>query len=71
MTSTACSGRAGYSDWTTSSGVCTRKEMTDLYVLEKVGFRKLRWKWNTGKKLDKGPNGDEWYISALLERPLV
>jgi hypothetical protein len=39
MTSTACSGRAGYSDWTTSSGVCTRKEMTDLYVLEKVGFR--------------------------------
>jgi hypothetical protein len=23
------------------------------------------------KKLDKGPNGDEWYISALLERPLV
>ena len=50
---------------------CTGKEMTEVYVpiIEKVGFRKLRW--NTGRKLDKGPNADEWYISALLERPMM
>lgn len=50
---------------------CTGKELTEVYVpiIEGVGFRKLRW--NTGKKLDKGPNADEWYISALLERPMM
>ncbi|PUZ53603.1 hypothetical protein GQ55_5G064600 [Panicum hallii var. hallii] len=50
---------------------CTGKELTEVYVpiIEKVGFRKLRW--NTGRKLDKGPNADEWYISALLERPMM
>jgi len=50
---------------------CTGKELTEVYVpiIEGVGFRKLRW--NTGRKLDKGPNADEWYISALLERPMM
>ncbi|KAL6840067.1 hypothetical protein ACP4OV_029877 [Aristida adscensionis] len=50
---------------------CTGKELTEVYVpiIEKVGFRKLRW--NTGKKLDKGPAADEWYLSALLERPMA
>ncbi|CAO1944144.1 unnamed protein product [Urochloa humidicola] len=53
--------------------VCTGKEMAEVYVpvIEEVGFRKLRW--NTGRKLDKGQgtNADEWYISALLERPMM
>ncbi|CAO1946839.1 unnamed protein product [Urochloa humidicola] len=51
--------------------VCTGKEMAEVYVpiIEGVGFRKLRW--NTGRKLDKEPNADEWYISALLERPMM
>ncbi|KAF8642736.1 hypothetical protein HU200_067117 [Digitaria exilis] len=50
---------------------CTGKELTEVYVpiIEKVGFRKLRW--NTGKKADKGASADEWYISALLERPMM
>ncbi|KAJ1286562.1 hypothetical protein BS78_03G362100 [Paspalum vaginatum] len=51
--------------------LCTGKELTEVYVpiIENVGFRKLRW--NTGKKLNKGPNADEWYVSALLERPMT
>ncbi|TVU36239.1 hypothetical protein EJB05_18164, partial [Eragrostis curvula] len=53
--------------------ICSGKEMADVYgsIIEKVGFRKLRW--NTGKKVDKGPkaDADEWYISALLERPMA
>nr|TKW18139.1 hypothetical protein SEVIR_5G413200v2 [Setaria viridis] len=45
---------------------CTGKEMAEVYV---PIIEKLRW--NTGKKLDKGSNADEWYISALLERPMM
>ncbi|KAJ1266931.1 hypothetical protein BS78_07G017700 [Paspalum vaginatum] len=34
-------------------------------LLDRVGFRKLRW--NTGR----GKGKDRWYISALLERPMA
>ncbi|CAL5009616.1 unnamed protein product [Urochloa decumbens] len=34
-------------------------------VVERVGFRKLRW--NTGRGKGKG----RWYISALLEKPMM
>jgi predicted methyltransferase len=38
-------------------------------MLDRVGFRKLRW--NTGRKLDGGAEKNEWYLSALLERPMT
>ncbi|XP_020090656.1 uncharacterized protein LOC109711796 [Ananas comosus] len=37
-------------------------------VIESVGFKKL--KWEVGRKLDRGPELKEMYISALLEKPL-
>ncbi|KAM0860615.1 hypothetical protein ACQ4PT_046434 [Festuca glaucescens] len=38
-------------------------------MLDRVGFRKLRW--NAGRKLDGGAEKNEWYLSALLERPMT
>lgn len=39
-------------------------------MIDRVGFKKLRW--NTGRKLyRKGNRDDEWYISALLEKPMT
>ncbi|XP_072972769.1 probable methyltransferase At1g29790 [Typha angustifolia] len=42
----------------------------DEYVslFESVGFGKVRWE--VGRKLDRGPELKEMYISALLEKPL-
>ncbi|KAG1330580.1 hypothetical protein COCNU_02G005480 [Cocos nucifera] len=37
-------------------------------VIESVGFKKVRWE--VGRKLDRGPELREMYISALLEKPL-
>jgi SAM-dependent methyltransferase len=37
-------------------------------VVESVGFRKRRWV--TRRKLDRGPERKEVYLSALLEKPL-
>ncbi|XP_073116275.1 probable methyltransferase At1g29790 [Elaeis guineensis] len=37
-------------------------------VIESVGFKKARWE--VGRKLDRGPELREMYISALLEKPL-
>ncbi|XP_047309278.1 probable methyltransferase At1g29790 [Impatiens glandulifera] len=48
---------------------CFGSQMNSTYVpmLDRVGFKRLRW--NVGKKLDKGK--DEWYFSALLEKPMT
>ncbi|KAL6659553.1 hypothetical protein ACP70R_003593 [Stipagrostis hirtigluma subsp. patula] len=42
-------------------------EVTYVPMFERIGFKKLRW--NAGRKLDRGIEMDEWYISALLEKP--
>uniref|UniRef100_A0A1D1YES4 Putative methyltransferase PMT21 n=1 Tax=Anthurium amnicola TaxID=1678845 RepID=A0A1D1YES4_9ARAE len=48
---------------------CLGEQMNATYVpmLDRVGFRRIRW--NAGRKLDRGPEKNEWYLSALLEKP--
>ncbi|CAN4110816.1 unnamed protein product [Withania somnifera] len=48
---------------------CLGSQLNVTYVpmLERVGFKKLRW--NAGMKLDRGIDKNEWYFSALLEKP--
>jgi len=45
------------------------EDQLKIYVpmIEKLGFNKL--KWSIGRKLDRGPQLKEMYISALLEKP--
>jgi len=38
-------------------------------IFDRVGFRRLRWK--AGRKLDLGAERNEWYVSALLEKPMT
>ncbi|XP_009781541.1 putative methyltransferase At1g29790 [Nicotiana tabacum] len=49
---------------------CLGTQLNATYVpmLERVGFKKLRWK--AGMKLDRGIDKNEWYFSALLEKPM-
>ncbi|RLN38776.1 uncharacterized protein C2845_PM01G30300 [Panicum miliaceum] len=48
---------------------CQEEEMAAyVEVVESVGFGKLRWV--TRRKLDRGPERKEMYLSALLEKPL-
>ncbi|WRX27115.1 Methyltransferase type 11 - like 10 [Theobroma cacao] len=48
---------------------CQGSQLNQTYVpmLGRIGFKKLRW--NSGKKLDRGVDKNEWYFSALLEKP--
>ncbi|KAH6772619.1 hypothetical protein C2S52_004575 [Perilla frutescens var. hirtella] len=50
---------------------CFGEQLNASYVpmLERVGFNRLRW--NTGMKLDRGIQKNEWYFSALLEKPMA
>ncbi|KAK9286702.1 hypothetical protein L1049_015105 [Liquidambar formosana] len=50
---------------------CLGSQLNQTYVpmLERTGFKKLRW--NAGMKLDRGINKNEWYFSALLEKPRI
>ncbi|KAK6119099.1 hypothetical protein DH2020_047142 [Rehmannia glutinosa] len=50
---------------------CFGSQLNSTYVpmFDRVGFRKLRW--NTGMKLDRGVEKNEWYFSALLEKPMT
>ncbi|EEF42997.1 ATRAD3, putative [Ricinus communis] len=50
---------------------CTGSQLNETYtpMLDSVGFKKLRW--NAGKKLDRGIHKNEWYFSALLEKPMT
>ncbi|VAH32756.1 unnamed protein product [Triticum turgidum subsp. durum] len=41
---------------------------TYVPILDRVGFRRLRWK--ASPKLDLGAERNEWYVSALLEKPM-
>ncbi|WOK97395.1 hypothetical protein Cni_G06103 [Canna indica] len=42
---------------------------TYVPMFERIGFGKLRWA--TGQKLDRGAERNEWYLSALLEKPMT
>ncbi|KAK4751880.1 hypothetical protein SAY87_020678 [Trapa incisa] len=48
---------------------CEGPQMNQTYapMIDKVGFRKIRW--SAGMKMDK--NRNEWYLSALLEKPMT
>lgn len=50
---------------------CFGSQLNATYVpmFDRVGFRKLRW--NTGMKFDRGIDKNEWYFSALLEKPMT
>nr|XP_010930345.1 uncharacterized protein LOC105051544 [Elaeis guineensis] len=50
---------------------CIGKQLNSTYVpmFDRIRFKKLRW--NAGRKLDKGIDKDEWYVSALLEKPMT
>ena len=45
----------------------TQLDATYLPMFDRIGFKKLRW--HAGRKLDRGIHMDEWYISALLQKP--
>lgn len=46
---------------------CLGPQLNGTYVpmFDRVGFKRMRW--NVGRKVDRG--GNEWYFSALLEKP--
>ncbi|KAL1540739.1 putative methyltransferase At1g29790 [Salvia divinorum] len=49
---------------------CVGDELENVYtpLIESVGFRKVQWE--VGRKLDRGEELNEMYLSALLEKPL-
>ncbi|KAH7837474.1 hypothetical protein Vadar_014297 [Vaccinium darrowii] len=49
---------------------CFGHQLNTTYVpmLNRAGFKRLRW--NAGLKLDRGADKNEWYFSALLEKPM-
>ncbi|PIN06936.1 hypothetical protein CDL12_20496 [Handroanthus impetiginosus] len=49
---------------------CVGDQLAEVYapLIESVGFEKV--KWEVGRKLDRGPELNEMYLSALLEKPL-
>ncbi|WOK96514.1 hypothetical protein Cni_G05221 [Canna indica] len=50
---------------------CLGAQLNATYapMFERIGFKKLRW--YAGRKLDRGLEKNEWYLSALLEKPLT
>ncbi|XVF23141.1 hypothetical protein REPUB_Repub13aG0012200 [Reevesia pubescens] len=50
---------------------CQGWQLNQTYapMLDRIGFKKQRW--NFGKKFDRGVDMNEWYLSALLEKPLT
>ncbi|GMP39660.1 hypothetical protein CsSME_00010402 [Camellia sinensis var. sinensis] len=46
-----------------------RLNATYVLMLNRVGFKKLGW--NASMKLDRGIDKNEWYFSALLEKPMT
>ncbi|TVU14279.1 hypothetical protein EJB05_37739, partial [Eragrostis curvula] len=50
---------------------CLGPQLNATYVpiFDRVGFHRLRWK--AGRKLDLGAERNEWYVSALLEKPVT
>ncbi|KAJ4840881.1 hypothetical protein Tsubulata_010376 [Turnera subulata] len=49
---------------------CVEEQFEEVYkpLIESIGFNKV--KWVVGKKLDRGAELREMYLSALLEKPL-
>lgn len=49
---------------------CVGDQLEEVYgpLIESIGFKKV--KWVVGRKLDRGPQFREMYLSALLEKPL-
>ncbi|XP_055808724.1 probable methyltransferase At1g29790 [Solanum dulcamara] len=49
---------------------CVGEQFEHVYapLIESIGFNKV--KWVVGRKLDRGPELNEMYLSALLEKPL-
>lgn len=50
---------------------CRGEQLNTTYVpiFDRIGFNKLRW--TAGRKLDRGIQMNEWYLSALLEKPMT
>ncbi|KAL3729234.1 hypothetical protein ACJRO7_026351 [Eucalyptus globulus] len=53
---------------------CEGPQLKGTYVrmMERIGFKKLRW--NARRKVDRGPEKpqkNQWYFSALLEKPMT
>ncbi|KAM6563389.1 hypothetical protein CsatB_023387 [Cannabis sativa] len=50
--------------------ICTRPQLNQTYIplIERVGFNKLRW--NVGRNVDRRMDKNDWYFSALLEKPM-
>lgn len=50
---------------------CLGSQLNETYVpmFDRIGFKKLRR--NAGRKLDRGIHKNEWYFSALLEKPMT
>ncbi|PIA47000.1 hypothetical protein AQUCO_01400015v1 [Aquilegia coerulea] len=50
---------------------CLGGQLNSTYVplFNRIGFKKLRW--NAGLKVDRGIQKNEWYFSALLEKPMA
>ncbi|KAM0940148.1 putative methyltransferase type 11, S-adenosyl-L-methionine-dependent methyltransferase [Dioscorea sansibarensis] len=50
---------------------CIGTQLNTTYVpmFDRIGFNKLRW--TAGRKLDRGIEKNEWYLSALLEKPMT
>ncbi|XP_030553722.1 probable methyltransferase At1g29790 [Rhodamnia argentea] len=50
---------------------CEGPQLNGTYepMIGRVGFKKVRW--NAGRKVDRGPQKNEWYFSALLEKPMT
>ncbi|MCD9639255.1 hypothetical protein HAX54_023663 [Datura stramonium] len=49
---------------------CVGEQLEQMYapVIDSIGFNKV--KWIVGRKLDRGSELNEMYLSALLEKPL-
>ncbi|XP_030452302.1 probable methyltransferase At1g29790 [Syzygium oleosum] len=49
---------------------CVGEQLEHVYtpLIDSIGFNKI--KWVVGRKLDRGPELQEMYLSALLEKPL-
>ncbi|GAA0183352.1 methyltransferase [Lithospermum erythrorhizon] len=49
---------------------CIGEQYEEVYkpLIQSIGFNQI--KWVTGRKLDRGPDLNEMYLSALLEKPL-
>ncbi|OIT37658.1 PREDICTED: uncharacterized protein LOC109240467 [Nicotiana attenuata] len=49
---------------------CVTEQFEQVYapLIDSIGFNKV--KWVVGRKMDRGPELNEMYLSALLEKPL-